>query len=112
MDHPICVQALYGAIAAGGLRLIAVDTFTLPYEELANGELLRRSHMKTKTRIRRVRFPTSRPSDDPDEPVALTVDDVGNAPCSEYIVMSQEPCIPALQEYLCELRERDEASIF
>ena len=62
--------------------------------------------MRTKTNERRVRFP-ERYCDDADAPVELVFEEEDEAPCSEYVVMSQEREIPALQEYLRETFELD-----
>ena len=60
--------------------------------------------MRTKTNDRRIRFPA--PHEDSGEELAELVFHVEeDAPCSEYIMMSWEYDIPALDEYLHELRE-------
>ncbi len=65
---------------------------------------LRGWNMKTKTGIRRIRFPA--PCDDElVERLQLVLGEAEEAPCNEYIVMSQEREMPALQEYLHDLHE-------
>jgi hypothetical protein len=63
--------------------------------------------MSTKTHQRQVRFPDPQ-CDDANEPIELVFEEDDEAPCSEYIVMSQESEIPALEEYL---RERGARTI-
>ena len=60
--------------------------------------------MRTKTDARRVRFP-ARHEDDAEALVELVFEDEEVAPCNEYIVMSHEGELPALNEYLDELGE-------
>lgn len=55
--------------------------------------------MKTKTETCRIRFPALR-GDEPAERLEFVLDEEEEAPCSEYIVMSQERELPALREYL------------
>ena len=57
--------------------------------------------MRTKTDIRRVRFPAQH-SDATDAPAEIVFEEEDEAPCSKYIVMSQERELPALREYLRE----------
>ena len=60
--------------------------------------------MKTRSDTRRVRFPA--PHEDSGAQFAeLVFDEEEDAPCSEYIVMSRDYDIPALEEYLHELHE-------
>ncbi|MBI3044622.1 MAG: hypothetical protein HYY78_17530 [Betaproteobacteria bacterium] len=59
--------------------------------------------MRTKTDQRR--------GHEADEPAAFILDDELEAPCSEYLVMSQERDLPALAEYLHELRESGSRTI-
>ncbi len=60
--------------------------------------------MKTKTETRRIRFPAPR-GDEPVERLEFVLDEEEEAPCSEYVVMSQERELPALQEHLHDLHE-------
>jgi len=57
--------------------------------------------MGTKTEQRRIRFPAPH-NDDAEMPVEIVFEEEDEAPCSEYVVMSQEPEMPALEEYLRE----------
>lgn len=60
--------------------------------------------MRTKTNDRRIRFPA--PHEDSGEALTeLVFDKENDAPCNECIVTSLEYDIPALEEYLHELRE-------
>jgi hypothetical protein len=63
--------------------------------------------MKTRNAARRIRFPAPR-GDGENLPIKLVLDEEEEAPCSEYVVMSQEGELPALQEYL---RERGSRTI-
>ena len=54
--------------------------------------------MKAKTETCRIRFPAPH-GDEPAERLEFVLDEEEEAPCSEYIVMSQERELPALQEY-------------
>jgi hypothetical protein len=63
--------------------------------------------MKTKTEQRRVRIPAPH-CDETDAPFELVLEEEEEAPCREFIVMSQEREIPALEEYL---RERGSRTI-
>lgn len=58
--------------------------------------------MRTKTGTRRVRFPAPH-EDSGEEPVGIVFDEDEDAPSNEFIVMSQERHLPALQEHLREL---------
>ena len=60
--------------------------------------------MRTKTEQRRDRTPAHR-GDSKREAAAFPFDDEIEAPCSEYLVMNQARELPALSEYLHELRE-------
>lgn len=60
--------------------------------------------MRTRTNAHRVRFPAPR-GDEPVERLEFVLDEEEEAPCNEYIVMSQERELPALQEYLHDLLE-------
>ena len=60
--------------------------------------------MTIKTGTRRIQFPAPR-DDEPTERLEYVLDEEEEAPCTEYIVMSQERDLPALQEYLHELGE-------
>ena len=63
--------------------------------------------MRSKSESQRVRSPA--PHDDyADAPIELVFDEEDEAPCSEYVVMSQESEMPALEEYL---RERGARTI-
>lgn len=63
--------------------------------------------MRTKTNQRQVRF--SEPQcDDAIEPIELVFEEEDEAPCREYVVMSQVSEMPALEEYL---RERGARTI-
>ncbi len=57
--------------------------------------------MKTKTETRHIRFPAPR-GDQPVERLEFALDEEEEAPCNEYIVMSQERELPALREHLHE----------
>ncbi|MDH3288909.1 MAG: hypothetical protein OEP48_14470 [Betaproteobacteria bacterium] len=57
--------------------------------------------MKTRTSERRIRFPGPC-ADEGEEPIEFVFEEEDEAPCSEYIVISQERELPALQEYLRE----------
>lgn len=61
--------------------------------------------MGTKTEQRRTRFPAPH-DDDPKMRVGIVLEEEDEAPCSEYIVMSQESEMPALEEYLRECSSR------
>lgn len=63
--------------------------------------------MTAKTNERRVRFPAPF-CDDTDAPIELVFEEEIEAPCSEYVIVSQEPEMPALEEYL---RERGSRTI-
>lgn len=58
--------------------------------------------MRTKTDGRQLRFPAAQ-EDKATEIVELVFEEEDEAPCNEYVVMSHEPEMPALQEYLREL---------
>lgn len=60
--------------------------------------------MKTKVETRRIRFLAPR-GDEPVERLEFVLDEEEEAPCSEYIVMTQERELPALQEHLRNLHE-------
>lgn len=60
--------------------------------------------MRTKTNDRSIRFPAL-DEDAWDERVGLVLVEEQDVPCSKYIVMSPEYDLPALDEYLHELRE-------
>lgn len=60
--------------------------------------------MRTKTNDRRIRFPAPY-EDTRDERIELVFAEVEDGPSSRYILMSQEYKLPALEEYLHELRE-------
>ena len=57
--------------------------------------------MGTRTDSKRIRLPAPR-EDDTDARVELVFEEEDDAPCSEFVVMSQEPELPALEEYLRE----------
>lgn len=63
--------------------------------------------MGTRTDTKRIRFPAPQ-VDDTDARAELVFEEVDEAPCSEFVVMSQEPEMPALEEYL---RERGSRTI-
>jgi hypothetical protein len=60
--------------------------------------------MTNKIDTRRIRFPAPQP-DDEDDVIEVVLDEEEEAPCSEYVVMSQESEPPALQEHLKGLHE-------
>jgi hypothetical protein len=63
--------------------------------------------MKNRTDPRQVRFPEPQ-CNDAIEPIELVFEEEDETPCSEYVVMSQESEMPALEEYL---RERGARTI-
>ena len=67
--------------------------------------------MRSRNHVRRIRFPALPEGDNAQEPVALVLDDEEDAACSEYVVMSHEPDLPALQEHLHDLHELDSRTI-
>lgn len=60
--------------------------------------------MKTKAETRRMRFPAPH-GEELAERLEFALDEEDEAPCNEYIVMSQERELPALQEHLHDLHE-------
>jgi len=58
--------------------------------------------MRTKTEERRIRFPAPR-EDHRENPRGLVLlEEQEDTPCDDYVVMTQERELPALQEYLRE----------
>jgi hypothetical protein len=60
--------------------------------------------MRTKFNVRRIQFPARQASENAVEPINFVFDDEEDALCDEYVVASREGDMPALQEYLNELR--------
>ena len=60
--------------------------------------------MRTKFEVRRIQFPESHAGERPLEPIRLVFEEEEDAFCDPYLVASRESDIPALQEYLHELR--------
>lgn len=58
---------------------------------------------KNKSTADRVKLPAPTPRDTEDRFTAFVLEEEEDAPCSEYIIMSQERHLPALQEYLHEM---------
>ena len=61
--------------------------------------------MGTKTEQRRTRFQAAH-DDGPRLRVGIVLEEEDETPCSEYVVMSQESGMPALEEYLRECSSR------
>ena len=60
--------------------------------------------MSTKFNVRHIQFPAPQARENAVEPVNFVFDDEEDALCDEYIVVSREDDMPALQEYLHELQ--------
>jgi len=60
--------------------------------------------MRTKINVRRIHFPAPQPRENAVEPINFVFDDEEDALCDECFVVSREDDMPALQEYLNELR--------
>ena len=60
--------------------------------------------MRTRSNDRRIRYP-ARHEDTRDERLELRLTEEEDVPTSRYIVMNAEYDLPALEEYLHELRE-------
>lgn len=67
--------------------------------------------MRTRKDNRSIRFPDLSCGVDAEERIEFMPDDEEDTPCSEYVVMNEERHMPALQEYLYDLRERDARTI-
>lgn len=61
--------------------------------------------MTSRIETRRVKVPWPSEADAGDPFAGFVLEEEENAPCSEYLVMSQRRHMPALQEYLHELHE-------
>lgn len=60
--------------------------------------------MRTRVNARHTRLPAPRASEDRIEPVSLVLDDEEDALCEPCLVAGRDIGVPALQEYLQELR--------
>ena len=60
--------------------------------------------MRTRFNVRHIQFAAPRACENAIEPIGFVFDDEEDALCDEYVVVSGEDDMSALQEYLHELR--------
>lgn len=60
--------------------------------------------MRTKFNVRHIQFPAPQAGESPAGPINFVFEDEEDAFCDEYIVAGREDDMPALREYLHELR--------